>query len=43
VLTINNQIEFHAVMFSEDKLKATIGTSHPIPSHKSPGGQDHLT
>ncbi|KAH9472814.1 hypothetical protein Pst134EA_003416 [Puccinia striiformis f. sp. tritici] len=24
VLTINNQIEFHAVMFSEDKLKAAI-------------------
>ncbi|KAI9620068.1 hypothetical protein KEM48_008343 [Puccinia striiformis f. sp. tritici PST-130] len=26
MLTINNQIEFHAVMFSEDKLKAAIGT-----------------
>ncbi|WAQ85427.1 hypothetical protein PtA15_6A55 [Puccinia triticina] len=24
VLTINNQIEFHAVMFSEDKLKAAV-------------------
>ncbi|PLW22577.1 hypothetical protein PCANC_04502 [Puccinia coronata f. sp. avenae] len=24
VLTINNQIEFHAVMFSEDRLHATI-------------------
>ncbi|POW11189.1 hypothetical protein PSTT_05436, partial [Puccinia striiformis] len=27
VLTINNQIEFHAVMFSEDKLKAAIETN----------------
>ncbi|KAA1100388.1 hypothetical protein PGT21_036023 [Puccinia graminis f. sp. tritici] len=30
VLTINNQIEFHAVMFSEDKLKATIELSETL-------------
>ncbi|KNZ64268.1 hypothetical protein VP01_1049g3 [Puccinia sorghi] len=36
VLTINNRIEFHAVMFSEDRLQATLGTSPrlAIPERK---------
>ncbi|PLW42408.1 hypothetical protein PCANC_09890 [Puccinia coronata f. sp. avenae] len=36
VFTINNKIEFHAIMFSQDRLKATVDLSEGVQSRFFP-------